>query len=122
MSPKNLLKQYENALASQNWNAVEPLMHKDICVTFSNGTYKGIDEVRSVFERNFSSIKEEQYSISNIHWVHSTDTHAICLYDFHWEGMINGEHCSGGGRGTSVLIYSDKKWKIITEHLGSFAS
>lgn len=122
MSPKDLLKKYETALSSQNWNAVEPLMHKDICVTFSNGTYKGINEVRAVFERNFSAIKEEQYIISNMHWAHSNDTNAVCLYDFNWQGIINGELCSGGGRGTSVLIYNDKKWQIITEHLGPFAS
>ncbi len=45
-----------------------------------------------------------------------------CLYDFNWQGIIEGEKCSGGGRGTSVLILEDGQWKIITEHLGPFAS
>ena len=122
MSPKDLLKLYEAALSSQNWHGVEPLLHKDICVTFSNGTYKGINEVRAVFERNFASIKEEQYTISNTHWFHSNNTHAICLYDFNWQVIINREHCTGVRRGTSVMQCTQGKWQIITEHLGPFAA
>ena len=122
MNPEEVLKKYELALASQDWSSVEPLMHKDICVTFSNGTFKGISEVKSVFENNFDSIKDEKYEISNLHWAHISDTQAVCLYDFNWQGIIEDEMCSGGGRGTSVLILDGGQWKIITEHLGPFAS
>jgi len=118
MTPMNLLKQYEAALASQDWQKVAPLMHPDICVTFSNGTFKGIDEVQAVFERNFNLIKDEEYGIDNIHWAHMSESHAVCLYHFHWSGFIDGDSCSGGGRGTSVLIKAGGKWQIITEHLG----
>ena len=122
MSHQDTLKKYERALASQDWNSVEPLMHKDVCVTFSNGTFKGLNEVRGVFESNFGSIQDEKYEISNIHWAYVSNTEAVCLYDFNWKGIIEGEMCSGGGRGTSVLIVEDDQWKIITEHLGPFAS
>ncbi|NVK73436.1 nuclear transport factor 2 family protein [Marinomonas sp. CT5] len=122
MTPQETLKQYEQALATQSWDAVEPLMHNDVCVTFLNGTFKGLEEVKSVFVTNFASIQEEQYEISNTHWVYTSNTNAVCLYDFSWRGMIDGEWCSGGGRGTSVLIFEGHQWKIITEHLGPYAS
>ncbi len=122
MTPQNTMKKYERALASQDWGLVEPLLHRDICVTFSNGTYKGLHEVKSVFESNFASIKDEKYAISNLHWAHISNTSAVCLYEFNWKGMINGELCSGGGRGTSVLIFEDEQWQIMTEHLGPNAS
>lgn len=118
MTPESLLKQYELALSSQSWGRVEPLMHKDVCVTFSNGTFKGISDVRSVFVSNFSSIKDEEYKISNVHWAYKSETEAVCLYQFNWKGIINGEMCSGAGRGTSVLVFDDERWQIITEHLG----
>lgn len=118
MTPESLLKQYELALSSQSWSRVEPLMHKNVCVTFSNGTFKGISDVRSVFVSNFSSIKDEEYKISNVHWAYKSETEAVCLYQFNWKGIINGEMCSGAGRGTSVLVFDDERWQIITEHLG----
>lgn len=118
MTPESLLKQYELALSSQSWGRVEPLMHKDVCVTFSNGTFKGISDVRSVFVSNFSSIKDEEYKISNVHWAYKSETEAVCLYQFNWKGIIDGEMCSGAGRGTSVLVFDDQRWQIITEHLG----
>ena len=97
-------------------------MHDDVCVTFNNGTYKGVIEVQEVFESNFCAIKGEQYTISNEHWVHVSKTSAVCLYHFQWTGLIKGERCSGGGRGTTVLVFNDGQWRIITEHLGPHAA
>lgn len=126
MTPQDLLKQYEKAISTQAWENVEPLMHEGICVTFSTGTFKGKQEVQKVFEKNFSLIKDEVYSITDIHWACSSEDTAVCLYNFHWKGIINGQAASGGGRGTSVLVKSDVKpdgaWLIITEHLGPHAS
>ena len=122
MTPQEIINQYEKALASQNWSNIEPLIHEDICVTFSSGTYKGKPEVQKIFEHNFSLIKDEQYKISDLHWIHVGKEFATCLYHFHWSGFINGEACSGGGRGTSVLINTDKGWQLLTEHLGPFAN
>jgi len=68
MTPQDLMGKYEKALESQKWQKVEPLMDNDICVTFSTGTFKGKQEVKQVFEKNFSLIKEEKYSISNLYW------------------------------------------------------
>lgn len=121
MTPHDLLEKYETALSKQQWYLVAPLMHKDICVTFSNGTFKGIDQVQTAFEANFALIKEEEYAISHTHWAHITETHAVCLYEFNWSGMISGALCSGSGRGTSVFIFEQGKWQIINEHLGPSA-
>ncbi|MFQ3261531.1 YybH family protein [Reinekea sp.] len=118
MTPQEALQKYELAIASQSWASIEPLMHQDVCVTFSDGTYKGLQEVKSAFERNFALIIDEKYKISNVHWAYISNTEAVCLLNFNWKGIIDGELCSGGGRGTSVLIKNNGKWQIITEHLG----
>lgn len=122
MTPQNLMQEYEKALASQEWGNVEPLMHNDVCVTFSTGTFKGKQEVQQAFENNFAAIKDEKYAISNLHWVFLGKESAVCLYSFHWQGIINGQQTSGGGRGTCVLVCMSGRWQILTEHLGPHAS
>ena len=97
-------------------------MHDHVCVTFSSGAFNGKVEVQKAFEHNFTSIKDEKYSISNLHWAFLGNESATCLYTFHWQGLINGQLNSGGGRGTSVLVNEGGMWQILTEHLGPYPS
>ena len=118
MTAQEFLQEYEQALATQQWKNIAPLLHSDVCVTFNNGTYKGIAEVEGAFRRTFALIQDETYAISNVHWIREDDALAVCLYHFHWTGIINGQMASGGGRGTSVLVNENGRWQILTEHLG----
>jgi len=123
LNPEEFVRAYEQALATQDWMNVEPLVHNNACVTFSNGTvHKGKPEVRAAFEKNFSLIKDEEYSIANVHWVTKGSEMAVYLFDFSWSGIINDKQASGSGRGTSVLIKDGGKWQLIVEHLGPKAS
>ena len=119
MSPDDFISLYERALASQQWSAVEPLVHPDACVTFSTGAvHKGKAAVREAFERNFSAIEDETYRISNVHWVLRGEDVAVYLFDFDWSGRIDGRAARGAGTGTSVLIRDGHGWKLLAEHLG----
>ena len=118
-TPETFMKSYESALATQNWQSVAPLMDENVSVTFSNGTFfTGKANVQKAFEKNFALIQDEKYSISEIHWVEKRDRFAVCLYTFHWSGLINGKPASGSGRGTSVLIQKEGTWLVLAEHLG----
>lgn len=119
MIPEQFMKQYESALATQSWQAVGPLMDDEVCVTFSNGrVFKGKSEVQGAYEANFALIQDEKYAMSDHHWVQKSDTFAVCLYVFHWSGLINGKEALGAGRGTAVLVFNEDKWQLLTEHLG----
>ncbi len=119
MQPNEFVLEYERALATQDWSAVEPLMHEDVCVTFSSGTvHRGLTEVQQAFEGNFAAISCEKYKVSNVHWIRSDTQYAVYLFDFDWTGILAGESSSGGGRGTAVLVRHDDEWKLLTEHLG----
>lgn len=118
MTPEQFISQYEAALATQQWESVAPLIHKDCVVTFNDGTYKGKAAVEETFRRTFALIQDEIYSLSNIYWVQRTETTAVLVYNFSWSGIINGQTASGSGRGTSVLIQQAGKWQLICEHLG----
>ena len=118
-TPDSFVRAYEAALASQRWDALDPLVHGDVCATFSTGAvHKGKAAVRRAFEANFASIEDERYRISNVHWVVQSETFAVYLFDFTWSGRINGRETQGGGRGTSVLVCDNGDWKLLVEHLG----
>jgi ketosteroid isomerase-like protein len=119
LNPEEFIRAYEQTLATQDWKHVEPLVHNNVCVTFSNGAvHKGKSEVRKAFENNFSQIKDEEYSITNVYWVIKGAETAVYLFDFSWSGLINEKQASGSGRGTSVLIKESDKWQLLVEHLG----
>jgi ketosteroid isomerase-like protein len=120
MTPEDFVSLYEQALAAQDWSAVDPLVHEDACVTFSTGAvHIGKPAVRRAFEQNFAAIADEEYRISNVHWVHRGDNLAVYLFDFHWTGRINDRPASGCGRGTAVLHREDgRDWTLLVEHLG----
>ena len=123
MEPEEFIHAYAAALGTQDWHQVDPLVHNDACVTFSNGTvHKGKSAVQRAFETNFSLIKDEQYSISNVHWVMKSLETAVYLFEFNWSGIINEKPASGSGRGTSVLIKEADRWLLLVEHLGPKAA
>ena len=98
MHPEEFVRTYEQALATQDLRNLEPLVYSDACVTFSNGTiHKGKLKVRRGFEKNFSLIKGEDYSITNARWVTKGPETAIYLFDFSWTVYINGRQVSGAG-------------------------
>jgi ketosteroid isomerase-like protein len=119
MTPEDFVRRYESALASQQWSAVDPLIHDDACVTFSTGTvHRGKCAVRAAFEKNFSIILDERYRIANVHWVLKAEQLAVYLFEFQWRGQIDGEEAHGSGRGTSVLAFDGEAWRLLVEHLG----
>ncbi|MDP6570730.1 MAG: nuclear transport factor 2 family protein [Candidatus Marinimicrobia bacterium] len=83
MTPEKFLTHYKSVLACQDWNKVSSLIHEDVCVVFSIGTHKGKAEVRKAFEKNFSLIKGEIFSISNVHWIQKKNDYAAFLFNFH---------------------------------------
>ncbi len=117
MRPEEFLNQYKSALATQKWEEVAPLIHENACVIFSSGTHKGKREVKQAFERNFASIKDETFTISNVHWINKSDAFAAYLFNFHWSGIMDGKSALGSGRGSSVIVCENGKWLLLVEHL-----
>lgn len=118
MTPIEFIKAYENAISAQEWEMIDPLIHPNCAVTFTNGTYKGKSEVEGIFRKNFDLIKEEDYKISDVYFVIEEANYAIFIFKYTWSGLIHGQPAEGGGRGTSVLVKDNGGWQLISEHLG----
>jgi ketosteroid isomerase-like protein len=117
-----LLKEYERKLGHHSWEAVEDLIHDDAVFIFSEGTFRGKQEIGQAFMRTFEIIQDEVYSIHDLHWLVVNELTAACIYEFRWQGIVNGQKASGGVRGTSILQKTPDGWKIIHEHLGPYPS
>ena len=118
MSPDEFVSAYEQALATQDWKVVEPLVHPDACVTFSNGTvHKRREAIQLAYESNFAKIENEQYRVSNVDWVRRGKEYAAYLFDFDWSGVVDGEPARGRGRGSTVLVREGENWQLLIEHL-----
>lgn len=122
MHPEAFVKSYENALRSQNWENIAPLISSQVTVTFSNGTVHHGAEVRKAFQNNFEKIKNEDYRMDQLTWLIKEETHAVYLFEFNWSGFVNGQLISGNGIGTSVIINEGNGWQLLTEHLGKKAN
>ena len=115
---EDFILKYEDALASQQWINISPLIAEDACVVFSDGSiHQGKAQIKIAFERNFKIIKNEHYEIKNICWIKKEENFGVYLFDFYWTGFIDGESYSGNGMGTSVLMKMEEKWCLLSEHL-----
>ncbi len=119
MTPEDFVLKYEAALATQDWIQVAPLIHENACVTFSNGSvHRGKTAVEKAFRKNFSSIQNESYRMTNIHWVQKRDSLAVYLFEFQWSGVMQGQSIRGAGKGTCVITKLSDDWRLLVEHLG----
>jgi ketosteroid isomerase-like protein len=110
---------YEQANNSRDIGRVESMIAEDATYWFSDGSYRGLDEITGAIKRTFLAIQDEVYEIKDLEWVVLTAEHAACRYRFSWTGVIDGRPRSGQGRGTNVVVKRDGEWKIRHEHLTS---
>ncbi|MFN8287543.1 MAG: nuclear transport factor 2 family protein [Chitinophagales bacterium] len=119
MTPEEFIERYKTALATQQWQQVAPLICSDACVTFSTGAvHKGIAAIEQAYRHNFSVIKNEEYKVSDVEWLHKEVDIAVYVFLFEWKGLIGGKPASGAGRGTCVIRKEADGWKLLAEHLG----
>lgn len=113
------LRRYEQANNSHEIDRVVPLIAEDAVYWFSDGSYRGLDEITGAIERTFDAIHDEKYEIKDLEWVVLVPDHAVCRYRFFWTGVVDGQPQSGEGRGTNVIVKRDGAWKMLHEHLSS---
>ncbi|RLQ94323.1 YybH family protein [Falsibacillus albus] len=116
-SPQEALTMYEKATNSHDFDNVCKLISEDAVYFFSDETVKGLDDLKQYFEKTWSYIKEEVYKMNDVMWIAVDETSAVCIYQFHWQGMIEGSLREGKGRGTNVFRKQDHVWKVAHEHL-----
>ncbi len=115
------MRAYEAANNSHAIGRVLPFVAEDATYWFSDGSYEGIDRITAAIKRTFATILDEVYEVRGLEWpVLSADV-AVCRYRFAWTGLVAGERQSGQGRGTNVIVRRDGVWRMLHEHLSTWA-
>lgn len=114
---EQFLKEYEARTNNHHFDNVAELIDENAIYWFSSGSFEGIKSIRNAFESTWEKIQNEAYSISDLNWLVTGERHAVCIYTYHWKGMIDGVEREGRGRGTNVVVKKENKWVIIHEHL-----
>ena len=111
------MRMYEKAANSGNFDKVAPLLSVEAIFWFSDGSFSGIENIRTAFEKTWNMIRDEEYSIRDLKWLYRDVDCAACIYEFVSKGTINGKASEFRERGTNILKKSDGEWKVIHEHL-----
>lgn len=83
-------KEYERANNSHDIDRVLPHIADDATYWFSDGSFRGLEEIKGAIERTFAAIQDEEYEIHDLEWVVVTDAVAVCRYRFRWNGVVEG--------------------------------
>jgi uncharacterized protein (TIGR02246 family) len=111
------MAEYERAANSHDVERVLALIADSATYWFTDGSYRGREEIAGALERTFATIQDEVYEIRELEWVTLTDAQAVCRYRIFWRGVVDGQPSSGRGRGTNVLVKRDGAWQVEHEHL-----
>lgn len=115
-----ILSNYIKATNSHNFTEVKKCIDLEAVYWFTSKTCESIDEIEAFFCNTWNLIREEKYSAHNVKWISISNESATCIYNFKWEGYIDGFKKSGGGRATNVFQKKNDKWLLTHEHLSSF--
>ncbi len=64
------MRMYEKAANSGNFDKVAPLLSDEAIFWFSDGSYSGIENIRTAFEKTLNMIMDEEYSIRDLKWLY----------------------------------------------------
>ena len=118
MSARDVLQAYEDRINRHDFDLLIDLIAPDATFWFSDGSHRGIAEIRAAFEATWRVIGDtEHYWLDEREWIAEGDNAAACTYRFNWTATINGVPASGSGRGTTVLKRVNDRWWIVHEHL-----
>jgi ketosteroid isomerase-like protein len=122
MTPTEFMQEYMRVGRVRDIEALLALIDDDAVFLFSNqSSHFGKDAIRNAICANFDAIQNEDYKISDLIWLPTSDKVAVCVYEFAWVGEIDGAPASGGGRGTTAIRrLADAggiPWRVVHEHL-----
>ena len=117
MDVKETLQAYIKATNTHDFEQVKQFLNENAIYMFSDETCTNMQDIQRYFERAWTIIVHEVYSISNVQWLYIHDTSATCIYSYHYEGYNQGKFVKGSGRATNLFVKEKGTWRLIHEHL-----
>ncbi|WP_297801941.1 nuclear transport factor 2 family protein [uncultured Brevundimonas sp.] len=114
-----VLQAYRRLINRHDFDLLEQqVIAHDAVFVFSNLRHEGIAAIRSNFERTWSILPDEVYSMSDVVWLFSCDEHAACTLRYHYSGKTTeGRRMEGGGQGVLIFGRRQGQWRLMLEQL-----
>ncbi|OLS24714.1 MAG: hypothetical protein HeimC3_18230 [Candidatus Heimdallarchaeota archaeon LC_3] len=68
-TPEQFMLEYEKKTNSFNFENVIPLIAEEAVYWFTDGSFTGLNEIRSAFEETWRTIEKDKFTILNINWI-----------------------------------------------------
>lgn len=92
----------------------------DARFSFGEETHEGIEAVRLSFNRSWSVLPDEVYTMTPLRWVRLDDRSALVFFRYAYRGTTSdGRRLSGGGAGINLFRQSAAGWRLFEEHLSA---
>lgn len=116
-TPEATFDAYISATNTHDFNVVAPLIANPAIYWFRDKDDRGLDAVRQSFQRTWSIVEDEVYSVHDVQWLVRDRRAAVVVYGYCWTGRVEGRARWGGGLATNVLSNSEGRWAVVHEHL-----
>lgn len=117
------LNRFEALAGTEDFDAIEDLIHERAFFRFNDGDFKGRKGVRAAFEKTWkgsAGVKKERFYLTDIEVLSVDAASATATYTYNWEGSMERRSFRIQGRGTRVLVVADGRLQIIHEHLSRY--
>jgi hypothetical protein len=118
-SPQEAMGFYSETINHHRFDALLPVLSKEVVFWFNSGSHRGVAAARQAFEATWAGIVDEHYWLEDLVWLSGDAASACCIFRFRWRGTVEGKPIEGGGRGTTILRRETAGWMIIHEHLSA---
>jgi ketosteroid isomerase-like protein len=99
---------------------VEPMIHPDAVFRFNDGDHRGIERVRRAFESTAANASpDERFSWTDFDVLFVGEDSAAVIFDWVWSGTNAAGPFRVEGRGTSLLVDTERGLQVMVEHLGT---
>ena len=90
----------------------------DALFVFTDKAHRGLEEVRAAFNRTWSVLPDEVYTMTGAQWLAQDVTSALVVFRYDYRGTTKeGLALSGGGHGTNLYKKTPSGWRLAYEHL-----
>lgn len=118
-TPEAAFERYKETINLHDFSRLaENVIASDAIFHFSGERHSGLAEVRDAFERTWSILPDEIYTMDQPEWIVREQDHALLSFRYRYAGTTpSGEKLSGGGHGTNLYRRTHLGWRLAYEHL-----
>lgn len=118
-TPETAFERYREKINLHDFSRLEEdVIAPEARFVFGTEVHRGIAEARAAFNRTWSTIPDEVYTMEGAEWLAKDRRTALVSFRYRYRGtMRDGRVIEGGGLGANLFRRTPKGWRLVYEHL-----